>query len=72
MTAADAETMKRHRILAAWLFTVAAMVFVMVVLGGVTRLTHSGLSMVEWKPLTGWLPPFHDADWQVLFDKYKA
>jgi cytochrome c oxidase assembly protein subunit 15 len=72
MSAADAETIKRRRILAAWLFAVAAMVFVMVVLGGVTRLTNSGLSMVEWKPLTGWFPPFHDADWQVLFDKYKA
>lgn len=72
MTAADAETTDRHRILAAWLFAVAAMVFAMVVLGGVTRLTQSGLSMVEWKPLTGWLPPFNDTDWQALFDKYKA
>jgi len=42
-----------------------------VVLGGVTRLTGSGLSMVEWKPLLGWLPPFTEADWQALFDKYR-
>ncbi len=55
-----------------WLFTVAAMVFAMVVLGGVTRLTDSGLSMVEWRPMTGWLPPFNEADWQRLFEKYQA
>ncbi|MCC7411843.1 MAG: COX15/CtaA family protein [Gammaproteobacteria bacterium] len=47
------------------------MVFVMVVLGGVTRLTHSGLSMVEWKPLTGWLPPLDAAEWQRTFEQYQ-
>ena len=62
---------RRNRIMAAWLFVVAVMVFAMVVLGGVTRLTHSGLSMVEWRPLTGWLPPFTEAEWQLTFDKYK-
>ncbi|MBT6094660.1 MAG: heme A synthase [Rhodospirillaceae bacterium] len=67
-----AQHANRNRIMAVWLFVVAAMVFAMVVLGGVTRLTHSGLSMVEWKPLTGWLPPFSDADWQILFEKYQA
>lgn len=47
------------------------MVFVMVGIGGATRLTGSGLSMVEWKPLTGWLPPMSEAGWQILFDKYR-
>jgi heme a synthase len=63
---------RHNRMIAIWLFVVAAMVFAMVVLGGVTRLTHSGLSMVEWRPLTGWLPPFDDAGWQVLFEKYQS
>jgi cytochrome c oxidase assembly protein subunit 15 len=62
----------RARIMAIWLFVIAAMVFTMVVLGGVTRLTDSGLSMVEWRPITGWLPPFHDGEWQQLFQKYQA
>jgi cytochrome c oxidase assembly protein subunit 15 len=48
-----------------------ALVFAMVVLGGVTRLTHSGLSIVEWKPLVGALPPLTDSDWLALFEKYK-
>ena len=43
----------------------------MVVVGGVTRLTHSGLSIVEWQPLVGTLPPLSEADWQVLFEKYR-
>ena len=57
--------------IAGWLFAIAAMVFAMVVLGGVTRLTHSGLSMVTWRPLTGWLPPFDAADWQAAFADYQ-
>jgi len=47
------------------------MIFVMVVLGGVTRLTHSGLSMVEWKPITGFLPPMTELAWQDTFEKYQ-
>lgn len=47
------------------------MIFVMVVLGGVTRLTESGLSMVDWRPVTGWLPPIGDAEWQKVFDAYR-
>ena len=43
----------------------------MVVIGGVTRLTGSGLSMVEWKPVTGFIPPFTQSDWQTLFDSYR-
>ena len=61
----------RREIIAMWLLIVCAMVFIMVVLGGVTRLTHSGLSMVDWKPATRWLPPMAQAEWQHLFDLYK-
>ncbi len=56
---------------ATWLFICAIMIFVMVVLGGVTRLTHSGLSMVEWKPATGFLPPMTEQVWQETFEKYQ-
>ena len=60
-----------NRRIAYWLILVCAMVFAMVVLGGVTRLTHSGLSMTEWKPITGWLPPLTDAAWAAEFERYK-
>ncbi|XP_059666576.1 cytochrome c oxidase assembly protein COX15 isoform X3 [Cornus florida] len=53
-----------------WLFASAAWVFSMVVLGGVTRLTRSGLSMTDWK-FTGNLPPLSDDDWLIEFEKYK-
>ena len=59
------------RPVALWLFALCAMIFAMVVLGGVTRLTHSGLSMVEWRPILGWLPPLGEAEWQDAFAKYK-
>ncbi|MCS6855280.1 MAG: COX15/CtaA family protein, partial [Elioraea sp.] len=55
-----------------WLLAVAAMVLVMVALGGATRLTGSGLSIMEWRPLTGWLPPLSEAEWQRLFDLYRT
>jgi cytochrome c oxidase assembly protein subunit 15 len=54
-----------------WLFTVAALVFVMVSLGGATRLTGSGLSITEWQPIIGTVPPLSDAAWQEAFEKYK-
>ncbi len=54
-----------------WLGIVCAMIFVMVVLGGVTRLTDSGLSIVDWAPVKGALPPLSHAEWQALFDAYK-
>ena len=54
-----------------WLLAVAAMVFVMVVIGALTRLTESGLSMVSWRPVTGWLPPLSEAEWQATFDAYR-
>ncbi len=59
------------RAVAAWLLVCAALVAAMVVVGGITRLTHSGLSIVEWQPLVGTLPPLSDGDWQALFDKYR-
>lgn len=62
---------RAHKVIAVWLLVLCAMVFVMVVLGGVTRLTHSGLSMADWKPLTRWLPPMNTAEWQTLFDLYR-
>ncbi len=61
----------RPRGIAIWLFVCCAMTFVMVVLGGLTRLTHSGLSMVEWRPLTGWLPPLDEATWRATFEAYQ-
>ena len=57
--------------LAVWLFAIAAMIFAMIVLGGVTRLTQSGLSMVEWHPVTGWLPPLEQAEWDKVFTDYR-
>ena len=57
--------------LAVWLFAVAAMIFAMIVLGGVTRLTQSGLSMVDWHPVTGWLPPLEQAEWDKVFTDYR-
>ncbi len=54
-----------------WLLFCAGMIFCMIVLGGVTRLTHSGLSMVEWKPLMGVIPPLSAQDWQDNFQKYQ-
>jgi cytochrome c oxidase assembly protein subunit 15 len=48
------------------------MVFAMAVIGAITRLTESGLSMVEWRPLIGALPPLTEAEWQRVFDLYRA
>jgi cytochrome c oxidase assembly protein subunit 15 len=54
-----------------WLQLTAAMIFAMAVIGAITRLTESGLSMVEWRPLVGALPPLSEAHWQKLFDEYR-
>jgi len=54
-----------------WLYSVAFLVFIMVVVGGITRLTESGLSITEWKPITGALPPWSEADWLSEFQKYQ-
>ena len=64
-------TSNTRRAVALWLLVCAAMVFAMVVVGGVTRLTHSGLSIVEWQPLVGTVPPLSEADWQDEFAKYR-
>jgi heme a synthase len=55
-----------------WLYAVAAMVLAMVLVGGATRLTESGLSITEWQPVMGTLPPLGDAQWQIEFEKYQA
>ena len=55
-----------------WLIAVAALIAAMVLVGGATRLTESGLSIVEWKPVTGALPPFSEAEWTQAFDAYKT
>jgi len=60
-----------NRAVATWLLVCCAMVFAMVVLGGVTRLTGSGLSMAEWRPIMGTLPPLDAAEWQRVFEIYK-
>lgn len=74
MTARKASAEKPPRIsraVIAWLVTLIAFVFAMVAVGGITRLTGSGLSMVEWRPLMGTLPPLTDADWQSTFARYQ-
>ena len=73
----QATTPKPHagtaaRIIGLWLWCVAGLVFAMVLVGGATRLTESGLSIVEWKPVTGAIPPLGEADWQAEFAKYKT
>mgnify|MGYP005852443175 CR=1 FL=1 len=65
-TAADARAVAR------WLLFVAALVWIMVGIGGATRLTGSGLSIMEWAPIAGFLPPLSDAEWQRLFDLYRT
>ena len=62
---------KQNRAVAWWLLVCCGLVFAMVVLGGFTRLTGSGLSMVDWRPLMGILPPLTDAEWQRVFDMYR-
>ncbi len=70
-TIAAARTADRLRPVRIWLYAVAAMVLVMVALGGVTRLTDSGLSITEWAPISGFLPPLDDAEWHRQFEAYK-
>ncbi len=62
-----AATRQSRRLVAIWLFTVAAMIMVMIILGGATRLTGSGLSIMEWAPIVGVLPPTTNAEWHRLF-----
>jgi cytochrome c oxidase assembly protein subunit 15 len=60
------------RLVRAWLISIAALIAIMVLVGGATRLTESGLSIVEWKPVTGALPPLDHEQWTQAFDAYKT
>ena len=71
MGADNPSATRTRRPVAIWLLVCCAMIFAMVVVGGVTRLTHSGLSIVEWQPIVGTVPPLNDAQWQQTFDLYK-
>jgi cytochrome c oxidase assembly protein subunit 15 len=71
MEAAASPAGDDHLALRIWLYGVAALIFAMVLVGGATRLTDSGLSITEWKPLLGAIPPLSEADWQDAFRKYK-
>jgi len=62
----------RRRTIRSWLFVVAALVLLTLLVGGATRLTESGLSIVEWKPVTGVVPPMDDGAWQAEFEKYRT
>lgn len=61
----------RRRHLRIWLWSGALLTFVILVVGGITRLTQSGLAIVEWRPILGVIPPLSDADWQAAFDAYR-
>ncbi len=63
---------RNNRQVATWLLVGVAMIIVQVLIGGITRLTESGLSITEWEPFKGALPPLNETDWQIQFDKYKA
>jgi cytochrome c oxidase assembly protein subunit 15 len=60
-----------RRAVSVWLFAMAALIFAMIIVGGATRLTDSGLSITEWQPILGAIPPMSDAAWQEAFDKYR-
>ncbi len=62
---------KTKKQITTWLISACLLIFLMVIIGGVTRLTRSGLSMVEWHPISGSIPPMNDSDWETEFDKYQ-
>jgi len=68
----DPALASHDRAIAAWLWCLFAALLVMVLIGGITRLTGSGLSMVDWRPLMGALPPLGEAEWNKVFEAYKA
>jgi heme a synthase len=72
MTAVSAPQAPHIRAVRYWLISIAALIALMVVVGGATRLTESGLSIVEWKPVTGALPPLNQAQWVQAFEAYKT
>ncbi|MET6999106.1 COX15/CtaA family protein [Chitinophaga defluvii] len=67
----EAVTVKNNRAVAIWLYIGVGMIVIQVLLGGLTRLTGSGLSITEWKPILGAFPPMNEQAWQAAFDKYK-
>ncbi len=68
----SAPAQRSARRIAIWLFVMCGLIAAMVIVGGATRLTDSGLSITEWRPVTGALPPFSEADWLAEFEKYKT
>src|SRR5579871_119728 len=72
MTAILAGQALEHRAVRVWLLVVAGLIAAMVLVGGATRLTESGLSIVEWKPVTGVVPPLTQAQWEQAFEAYQA
>ena len=62
---------RSSRPVATWLLIGVFMIIIQVLLGGITRLTGSGLSITEWKPIMGALPPMNEQDWNIAFEKYK-
>ena len=62
---------KQKKIITTWLYTGLVLIALMVIIGGITRLTHSGLSMVEWELIGGVIPPLNDIQWQETFEKYQ-
>src|SRR5215470_18686005 len=72
MTAIPENRTSKFLALRLWLLSVAALIAIMVLVGGATRLTESGLSIVEWKPVTGALPPLGQTQWEQAFEAYKT
>lgn len=67
----DTISLKKNRPVAIWLLVGAGMIIIQVLLGGITRLTGSGLSITEWQPILGTLPPMNEKAWQEAFEKYQ-
>ncbi len=72
MTGISAHQASHDRLVRGWLISIAVLIAIMVLVGGATRLTESGLSIVEWKPVTGALPPLNQEQWTQAFDAYKT
>jgi len=71
VTIAPVPSPASHYPVRVWLLAIAGLIFVMTMVGGATRLTESGLSITQWKPISGMIPPLNDADWRAEFDGYK-
>ena len=65
-------TSQNQKYINPWLYTTISMVILMIIIGGITRLTDSGLSMVEWRPIWGFLPPISDEEWKRVFSLYMS